>query len=82
MTFEKFLKKQALAPSTIKVYCRINRLIPENAIEWFEKEIQQRKPISTLMVRRSIIKFRLMMKGYSEEKAISMLPKTKEQSQK
>lgn len=77
MKFKKFLKKQALAPSTIEVYCRINRLIPENSIEWLEKEIQQRKPISTLMVRRSIIKFRLMMKGHSEEEAISMLPKTK-----
>ena len=77
MNFRNFLKKQALAPSTIDVYCRINRLIPNKEIEWLEREIQSRKPLSTLMVRRSVVKFRLMMKGYSEEEAISLLPKTK-----
>ena len=78
MKFRTFLQKQALAPSTIDVYCRINRIIPkDNAIEWLEQEIQKRKPISTLMVRRSIIKFRLMQDGYTEEEAVSMLPKTR-----
>jgi integrase len=77
MTFRKFLKRQALSPSTIDVYCRINKIIPKDAIKWLQQEIQARKPISTLMVRRSVIKFRLMHKGYSEEEAISMLPKVK-----
>ena len=77
MSFRQFLKKQALSPSTIDVYCRINRLIPNDDIKWLEREIQARKPISTLMVRRSVVKFRLMKKGYSEEQAIKMLPKTK-----
>lgn len=77
MTFRRFLQKQGLSPSTIDVYCRIDRIIPSNAIEWLQDEISKRKPISTLMVRRSVIKFRLMKKGYSEEEAISMLPKVK-----
>ena len=75
MKFKKYLQKHALAPSTIKVYCRLNRLIPKNCISWLEAEISQRKPLSTLMVKRSVIKFRLMMNGASEEEAINILPK-------
>jgi integrase len=77
MTFKKFLKKQGLSPSTVDVYLRINRIIPTKAIKWLQREIEARKPISTLMVRRSVIKFRLMHKGHSESEAMEKLPKIK-----
>ena len=78
MKYETFLKKNGLAPSTIKLYVRINRTIPKKgAIEWLETQISERRPISTLMVKRSCIKFRIMMKGYSEEEAMNLLPKIK-----
>ena len=78
MTFRKYLQEQGLSPSTISVYCRIDRNIPKNnPVAWLRKEIAKRQPISTLMVKRSIIKFRLMHKGMKEEKVILSLPKIK-----
>ena len=78
MTFRRYLQNQALSPSTIEVYCRIDNIIPKRKrIAWLKKEIQQRKPISTLMVRRSVVKFRLMYEGLSEEQALEKLPKVK-----
>ena len=78
MTFRKFLTNQGLAPSTIDLYCRVDRTIPvKKDIEWLRHQISLRQPISTLMIKRAVIKFRKLMDGYSEEEIKIMLPKCK-----